>query len=704
MSILQKKIFKLLLFLPLIAVMAFPLNLSAASNTDEMPYTSYTYWNTDDKMIAAGNEMYQLDKCLTSYEIGIGKFNTLNDICIGDDGRIYLLDGGASRVVILNSDYSLYKSISSVNYHGNDLTFKDAKGIFVRNGYMYIADSENNRVLKVNSDEVCEQSFTLPDSSLIPSDYIYKPIKVTVDSRGYTYILSEGSYYGALLFSPNNEFLGFYGANVVKTDILGFVKNIWTKITSTNAKRSKTASKLPYQFTDMYCDSADFIYTATGRTGKTQIGQIKRLSPGGLNILDSDDVVFGDLKIGYTSGKMMTQNIAGLAVDKDGYIYCYDVSYGRIYVYDNQCNLLTVIGGGAGVGDQQGTFEYISAIDISAGGDKIYVIDEHKLTVTVFKRTEYGSLVNSAQTLTLSGDYAESESLWTEVMRQDKNSQLAYIGLAKAAIIREDYTSAMKYAELGSDKESYSEAFEYARSEYLNNNFTLIAIVFLAAVGVIIALAVYAKKRKKVLIGNKEVKLLLNTASHPAETFGYVKTNGLGSVALASIVVLLFYISLILKETSSGFIFRSTGRSSFNSFVTLMQTVGAVLLFTGVNWAVSTLMGGKGKLREIYIVTAYSIVPMVVANFIYLLLSKAMTESEGAFLAIFMVLAELYTGFILIVGIITIHDFTFGSFIKSTLLTLIGILIIVFLIIVIFILLQQFVGFLLTVITELFIR
>lgn len=704
MSVTKRKIYKLLLLFPLIAVLAFPFHLSAVTNTDEIPYTSYTYWNTDDKMILAGNEMYQLEKCLTSYEMGTGSFKTLNDICVGDDEKIYLLDGEDSKIVILNSDYSLFGSINSVKYQDKDLTFKSAKGIFVRDGLIYIADAENKRVIVSDMSGEGKNIIGRPESSQIPADYIYKPIKVAVDSRGYKYILSEGSYYGALLFSPESEFLGFYGANVVKTDVLGFVKNIWTKLTSTNAKRSKTASKLPYQFTDMYCDSADFIYTATGRTGNTQVGQIKRLSPGGLNILDSDDVVFGDLKVGHTSGKLMTQNIAGLAVDKDGYIYCYDVSYGRIYVYDNQCNLLTVIGGGSGVGEQHGTFEYISAIDISDNGEKIYVIDEHKLTVTVFKRTEYGSLVNRAQTLTLSGDYTESEPLWNEIIKQDKNSQLAYIGLARAAIIKENYTSAMKYAEMGLDKEAYSEAFEYARSEYLNNNFTLIAIVFLVAVGAIVAFAVYAKKRKKVLIANKEVKLLLNTVSHPAETFGYVKTNGLGSVALASIVVLLFYIALILKETSSGFIFRSTGRTSFNSFVTLMQTVGAVLLFTGVNWAISTLMGGKGKLREIYIVTAYSIIPMVAANFIYLLFSQVITETEGAFLSIFMVLAELYTAFILIVGIITIHDFSFGKFIKSMILTLIGILIIVFLIILVFILLQQFVGFLLTVVSEIFIR
>ena len=35
-------------------------------------------------------------------------------------------------------------------------------------------------------------------------------------SYGYTYVLSDGSYYGALLYTADNTFSGFYGANKVK--------------------------------------------------------------------------------------------------------------------------------------------------------------------------------------------------------------------------------------------------------------------------------------------------------------------------------------------------------------------------------------------------------------------------------------------------------------------------------------------------------
>jgi hypothetical protein len=67
--------------------------------------------------------------------------------------------------------------------------------------------------------------YTLPDSPLIPEGFKYRPVKVVADSRGYVYILSEGSYYGALLYAPATsgtakEFIGFYGANTVTNNIL----------------------------------------------------------------------------------------------------------------------------------------------------------------------------------------------------------------------------------------------------------------------------------------------------------------------------------------------------------------------------------------------------------------------------------------------------------------------------------------------------
>lgn len=43
--------------------------------------------------------------------------------------------------------------------------------------------------------------------------------------------------------------------------------------------------------------------------------------------------------------------------------------------------------------------------------------------------------------MTLNGDYEESVPLWKEILKSDKNCQLANVGLAKAAIAEKDYSA-----------------------------------------------------------------------------------------------------------------------------------------------------------------------------------------------------------------------------------------------------------------------
>ena len=167
--------------------------------------------------------------------------------------------------------------------------------------------------------------------------------------------------------------------------------------------------------------------------------------------------------------------------------------------------------------------------------------------------------------------------------------------------------------------------------------------------------------------------------------------------------MVIFYVSAILKSTGSGFLFRSSA-STFNSVLVLVQTAGFVLLWTVVNWAVATLLGGIGKIREIFIVVTYSVLPILISNLLYALLSYALNETEGIFLSVLNVAAVLFSIFMIVIGSIIVHDISFGRFIAVTLLTLVGILIIIFLFVLVIVLVQETVGFCGTIIRELFFR
>ena len=105
----------------------------------------------------------------------------------------------------------------------------------------------NSRVVCFKDNKALKE-IVMPESALIPSDFVFSPTKVEKDSKGYLYVISEGSYYGAVMYDPDGEFAGFYGANTVSAGVLSTLGYIWDTLTSNDTKRAKKVKTLPFQF------------------------------------------------------------------------------------------------------------------------------------------------------------------------------------------------------------------------------------------------------------------------------------------------------------------------------------------------------------------------------------------------------------------------------------------------------------------------
>lgn len=676
----------------------------SAADVDEIPYKSYTYWvdyNTNDKTAVFSKPMYEVEKVIDSAAIGTDDKSKLSDVAVFD-GKTYILDSGSSKIYVLDSKYKLIKSLGKLEFNGESLVFTDAQGIYVdKSGLIYIADTENGRVIVLNYNGTVERLLLLPDSPLIPTGFQYRPIKVAVDSKGYTYIASDGSYYGAILYSPQMEFLGFFGANTVKTTVLGALQSLWKRLTSNDIKRATDELSLPYMFTDIVVDSENFIYTATGKSGDDEIqhGQIRRFNPGGKDILNASDINFADSQVGNYQYSKQIQSLGCLDVDSDGFLYALDTTTGRIFWYDAGCNLLSVFGGSIGDGEQKGTFILPTAIAVN--GTDVLITDGTGKSLTVFSETEYGTLVRNAQLITLKGDFAAAKEPWEQVVSQDINNQLGYRGLAKAYYDLGEYDKAMEYAKLGVDRETYAKAFELTRTRVLESNFYLIAAVVVLLVAAIVVWSVLKRKKGIVLIKNVKLKTALSSVAHPVESFRLIKEKGEGSVIISVVILVLFYVITVLNDTLGGFAFTVFDSESYNAIYVFLSTVGLIVLWTVSNWLVCTLAGGIGKMKEIFIVTCYSLRPILFAKTVRLILTHILVPSEGAFLDIFVVICTAYAALMLIIGIMRIHDYEFGRFLGTTIFTVIGMLIIVFLLFLVFLISQQLFAWLKTLYIEL---
>lgn len=678
------------------------------STREDAPYESYTYWkelsSEKSRKVVSMKPLYEVGRVIHSSDMSEANMADMEDVYCSNSGYTYILDSKLPAIVVLDSDYEYVKTITELRTaEGDSVSFAGATGLYVTDDEkIYLCGTESACVWVTDTEGVILNTLTLPDSDIIPENFKYAPVKVTVDGNGYVYVLSDGSYYGAILYSPSNEFLGFYGANTVASSMSQVFSNIWNRLFVNDVKKAASVKTLPYQFTDLDVGKDNFIYTATGKTTNDATGQIKVLNPGGKDVSGTSDVNYADTEvIQYVPNKWMPQNLSDLAADGE-FIYVLDTGNGKIYLYDTEGNLLGAFGGGTTYGDVKGTFK--NPVAIALNGDDIIVLDKAKCSATIFHITAYGKLVKECQTMMLNSRYAEAKDGWIEVLAQDSNSQLAYRGIGKAYLREGNYEEAMKYAKIGADRATYSESYKYVRKELIADNFFWAFPLLIVLIAAVIGFLYYKKKHNLVLIKNKAVHHWMYSLAHPFDAFRMIKENGAGSVVIGTVLVAALYISSVLKSTESGFIYTYFDSASFNSLFVLVKTVGVVVLWTVVNWAVCTLLGGLGKMKEIYIVITYSLTPLIISNVLYLIFTNVLYESEAEFLGIMVGVFWLYTIFMLMAGSVKVHDYGFGKFIGTALLTIVGIIIVIFFVFLLFLLIQQLGAFLLTIFYEIIYR
>lgn len=681
-----------------------------------VPNDVYTHWDTPgDKKVVYSRPMYQAKAAINSETLELETpMEKLTDICCDQEGNVYVLLGDESRLLVLEPDGTFQAELTIIGSDGAALDFTGARGIYADASGIYLADTENGRVVQLDKSGRMQKQLLIPESSLIPEGFLYRPMKVTRDRDGYLYVLSEGSYYGAILYSPEGAFSGFFGANRVTATLSTFLDEFFDRLFTTTEQKEGAVKVLPYQFVDLCTGADNYVYTVTGATAlqETGVGQIKELAPNGVNILkkktaagasvDSNEFNFLEDDETKRFDKKRVQNLCSIAVTETGYMVGLDSTYGKIYVYDQACSLLTAFGGGTGRGEQTGSYKTPVSLEVS--GEKLLVGDGEKNTITVYEPTAYGRLVMQAQSLTLDGDYEKAQPLWERCLQLDRNSRLAYRGMAKAAYIRGEYADAVRYAKLGNDKVTYDQAFEYVRQNFIDKNFVWLFPAGLLLLAGLATLLVLTAKRQRVLIQNAKVRAMLHSTLHPFRSFADVRYKEQGSVWLAFLLMALFYVVSVLASAFGGFLFSKYDADSFNSLYVLAQTVGVVLLWSVANWAVCTLFEGKGRFKDVLTVAAYSSIPLIVERILFLALSQMLSFDDRMILEMIYMVAVILTAWVLIVGTMVIHEFNFFKFVGTALLTLFGMLLIVFFLFMLGILLQQFADFLSSLFTEVIYR
>ncbi len=457
---------------------------SVTAQAETLPYESYNYTYWED--IVYTPAPYEPDYVVAGRDLEfngepIGAFNSPQDICSDSEGTLYLADTGNNRIIVMDSKMNgVLNVITGFDNAGAEDSFKQPSGVAVsESGELYIADSQNRRIVVLFPDGTLDRIVDNPQAEVLEDGFVFVPLKVTVDYANRIYCIAQNMFEGIMVFETNGEFTGFFGTINVEITLW---ERFWRKL-ATRAQRAKSQLFIPTEFTGIDIDPDGFVYASNITSDGVQ--GVRRLNPRGQDVIQkgTNENLGGDLNIDGSTDYSGPSQFVDVVYRGNGIYSCLDRKRGRIFTYDHEGNLLYIFGG---LGTQTGTFRLPVAIE-NVNGD-IVVLDATNASVTYFKETEYGRLINQAVSLRYDGDEAQAVALWQRVLTLDENNELANTGIGKAYLTAGDYENAMKYLKLGMARDYYSVAYKRYRNNALTESANVVFTVIIAVIVLIIVL------------------------------------------------------------------------------------------------------------------------------------------------------------------------------------------------------------------------
>lgn len=199
-------------------------------------------------------------------------------------------------------------------------------------------------------------------------------------------------------------------------------------------------------------------------------------------------------------------------------------------------------------------------------------------------------------------------------------------------------------------------------------------------------------------------QFLKHVIFHPFEGFEDLRWKKGGSGRIAFGIVCLLFFQQLAWDRLYGFQYYVAYDKLFNIVPYLFKSFVLFFTFVVANWAMCTLFDGEGSLKNIYINTAYALVPYITGYLIGTFLSHFLVQDEYIFIEACEVIGTAWTVVLFISGIKAVHQFTIWKTLWLLLLTLVAMVAILFLLVLLLTLFQQVLIFILSLYTEITYR
>ncbi len=423
------------------------------------------------------------------------------DLMVYQD-KIFIVDSGARSLVVLTSDFDKLEEITSFDYTQDyldklislgitdetSLTLNGPKGVFVTDEGVFITDTKNYRIVKLNHDYQVIDTFSDIDDPTF-EEILFEPLKITVDPSGRMYVIANNVYEGILEINSDGSFNRYTGVNPIKLTPF----EIFSRRVMTEEQIAQLQLFLPTEYTNLVINEKNFIYATSKVSVNNAENPIQLINPKGVDVIKRNGYFPPMADIQYVVGMNPyvvsgPSSLVDIAYTSDGIYTVLDQKRSRLFTYDSEGNLLYIDGD---EGRQIDRFSEGVAIDYL--GDDLLVLDRRTNNIIVYGLTEFGTFVNSAIHYHNEGMFEEAAEVWQEVIKLNSNYEIAYSGIGKLLLRQEKYQEAMEYFKIGHDRYYYSKAFQEYRNGIIKDNFGIIMGGIVVLSGFLIA-----RKIKKV--------------------------------------------------------------------------------------------------------------------------------------------------------------------------------------------------------------
>ncbi len=203
-----------------------------------------------------------------------------------------------------------------------------------------------------------------------------------------------------------------------------------------------------------------------------------------------------------------------------------------------------------------------------------------------------------------------------------------------------------------------------------------------------------------------DLKYAFHVITHPLDGFWDLKHEKRGRAYIAVLFLVMYVITNILNKQFNNYTFNEfkVFPEDINIVGTFVTTALVVIIWVAANWGLTTLFDGEGSMKDVFLYTGYSMLPLVLSQIILVPLTNILTVNEATIVTLVTVLGYGWTALLLYTGTMTTHQYSGGKTFIIILAILLGMLIIVFISILFFFLVQEIWNFIYTIYRELELR